>query len=163
MSTWPLERFPSPSLLRLSVVQSPPLLARLGLIVREAATARGLPHPGTVEGGRPEGVGEGVGGMTWGEGDGPPTELGGGRRDFRWPCSSEWRCTRFDPTDPEHVGLAARTASQRRVCVNELLYSFLILKESHSKVPLDGPLGIDGSWMGNGLVLPCSKHGMKQN
>lgn len=71
-STWPLERFPSPSLLRLSVVQSPPLLARLGLIVREAATARGLPHPGTVEGGRPEGVGEGAGGMTWG-GRGRPT------------------------------------------------------------------------------------------
>ena len=43
----------------LSVVQSPPLLARLGLIVREAATARGLPHPGTARGGEGlEGVGE---------------------------------------------------------------------------------------------------------
>lgn len=43
----------------LSVVQSPHLLARLGLIVREAATARGLPHPGTVRGGDGlEGVGE---------------------------------------------------------------------------------------------------------
>lgn len=75
MSTWPLERFPSPSLLRLSVVQSPPLLARLGLIVREAATARGLPHPGTEEGGRPEGVGEGAGGMTWGKGMAHPRNL----------------------------------------------------------------------------------------
>ena len=36
-----------------------PLLARLGLIVREAATARGLPHPGTARGGDGlEGVGE---------------------------------------------------------------------------------------------------------
>ena len=35
----------------LSVVQSAPLLARLGLIVREAATARGLPHPGIARGG----------------------------------------------------------------------------------------------------------------
>lgn len=34
----------------LNVVQSPPVLARLGLIVREAATARGLPHPGTTRG-----------------------------------------------------------------------------------------------------------------
>lgn len=43
----------------LSVVQSTPLLARLGLIVREAATARGLPHPGTARGGDGlEGVGE---------------------------------------------------------------------------------------------------------
>lgn len=62
----------------LSVVQSPPLLARLGLIVREAATARGLPHPGTARGGDGlEGVGEGAGEMTWG-GRGCPT-LGSGR------------------------------------------------------------------------------------
>lgn len=126
MSTWPLERFPSPSLLRLSVVQSPPLLARLGLIVREAATARGLPHPGTVEGGRPEGVGEGAGGMTWGEGDGPPSELGDGRRDFRWPWCSGWRCTRVDPAKPRTCGPGRISAPC--VCVNELLYKPLILK-----------------------------------
>lgn len=52
-STWRPEVLPSPSPLRLlSVVQSPPVLPRLGLIVREAATARGLPHPGTTAGGR---------------------------------------------------------------------------------------------------------------
>lgn len=68
----------------LSVVQSPPVLARLGLIVREAATARGLPHPGTTRGEMGlEGVGEGAGGMTWGEGDVLPSDLGGEGRDFR--------------------------------------------------------------------------------
>lgn len=68
----------------LSVVQSPPLLARLGLIVREAATARGLPHPGTARGGDGlEGVGEGAGCMTWGEGDVLPWHLGRRGRDFR--------------------------------------------------------------------------------
>lgn len=173
MSTWPLERFPSPSLFRLSVVQSPPLRARLGLIVREAATARGLPHPGTVEGGRPEGVGEGAGGMTWGEGDGPPTELGGGRRDFRWPWCSSRRCTRFDPPDLEHVGLAAKTASRRfvyereresvNVCVNEVLYSRLILKERHSmKCLLMVLWEYMGVGSGMGWLLPLwSRHEAK--
>lgn len=85
----------------LSVVQSPPVLARLGLIVREAATARGLPHPGTARGvDGLEGVGEGAGGMTWGEGDVLPSELGDEGRDFRcagatvggaraWPWSGQ--------------------------------------------------------------------------
>ena len=74
---------PQPASL-LSVVQSPPSLARLGLIVREAATARGLPHPGTARGGDGlEGVGEGAGGVTWGAGDVLPSHLGGAGRDFR--------------------------------------------------------------------------------
>lgn len=74
---------PQPAWL-LSVVQSPPSLARLGLIVREAATARGLPHPGTARGGAGlEGVGEGAGGVTWGEGDVLPLQPGGEGRDFR--------------------------------------------------------------------------------
>lgn len=98
-------------------MQSPPLLARLGLIVREAATARGLPHPGTGKGGRPKGVGEGAGGMTWGEGDELPSELGDVGRDFRLPWFTGGRCMRFDPPDPAHVGLAADTASPCRVRV----------------------------------------------
>lgn len=79
----------------------PPLLARPELIVREAATARGLPHPGTARGvDGLEGVGEGAGGMTWGEGDVLPSDLGGEGRDFRraeatvggacgWPWSGQ--------------------------------------------------------------------------
>lgn len=75
---------PPVSFASLSVVQSSPVLARLGLIVREAATARGLPHPGTARGvDGLEGVGEGAGGMTWGEGDVLPSNLGGEGRDFR--------------------------------------------------------------------------------
>lgn len=49
-STWRPEAFPSPSPLRFKCCAISPLLVRLGLIVRGAATARGLPHPGTARG-----------------------------------------------------------------------------------------------------------------
>lgn len=107
---------PQPAWL-LSVVQSPPSLARLGLIVREAATARGLPHPGTARRGDGlEGVGEGAGGVTWGEGDVLPSQLGGEGRDFRraGAAGGGARALARSGPGPGHVGPAARTPSGPR-------------------------------------------------
>lgn len=94
-STWRPAAVPSPRPAWLpSVVQSPPPpgLARPGLIVREAATARGLPHPGTARGGPAGGrsdVGKRGGGRDFRRA-GPgsragPGHVGGGQHRIRPP------------------------------------------------------------------------------
>ena len=80
----------------LSVVQSPPLLARLGLIVREAATARGLPHPGTAGGGRwARGSGGGRGLYDVGGRGSPTLASGEGRAGLPARRGHGGRCTRW--------------------------------------------------------------------
>lgn len=92
---------PPPARLASECCAISPFASSAGLIVREAATARGLPHPGTARRGDGlEGVGEGAGGVTWGEGDVLPSQLGGEGRDFRRAGAAGGRRTRSGSERP---------------------------------------------------------------
>lgn len=127
------------------------------------ARGRHRPRPPTSGywgGGAGRREGEGAGDMTWGEGDGPPSELRGEGRDFLW----SW-C----PGGGAHPLL--RWAQNRWVCQETPHLGVLCVKaqtvDLHWRVTLNCLLTVVWEQMGvgsgMGCLLPCSTPAGKQN